>query len=80
MSKSGLQEKARELREAAISRQFRWPGRKDVALPKLDLQPDVEEGGRVADAVRAGSLGFGFSAGGWTFYKVTSCGQGLTMI
>lgn len=35
-----------------------------MALPKIDLEPDVEEGGAIADAVRAGSLGFGFSAGG----------------
>lgn len=59
-----MQEKARQLREAAISRQFRWPKKPEVALPKLDVEPDVEEGGLIADAVRNGSLGFGFSAGG----------------
>ena len=63
-----LQDKARQLREAAISRRFSWPRKPDVSLPKLDLQPDVEEGGLIADVVRVGSLGFGFSAGGETYY------------
>lgn len=43
---------------------FRWPQPSNLQLPKLDIEPDLEEGGAIADAVRAGSLGFGFSAGG----------------
>ena len=81
------QEKARQLREAAVSRPFKWPNPgwanpswpspREIQIPKFDLEPDIEEGGAIAEAVRADSLGFGFSAGGMLFPYYIGVLEGL---
>ena len=59
------QDKARDLREAAVSRTLSWPSAPSMpTLPGLNFLPDIKEGGTIATAVKENSLGFGFSAGG----------------
>ena len=60
-----VQDKARELREAAVSRTLNWPSAPQLpSVPNFNLLPDIKEGGTIAAAVKEKSLGFGFSAGG----------------